>query len=627
MGFRKLLALLAIAPACLGVACSAEPTDDDESGEAQGALAVERGPVDPATAQQRDSSGSYQTEVWKVTRSWTDRNPATGNTFEKDYVEWVKSFQKTPGFRYGETIKVKTPPGSPYERELDAPTLECADTAIFSRVAFASLLGLPFYMKSGDLFAGHFGMVNPSGQQHGTFGTAYRNLNSNAGWRPGQAWPSDRTLRRKHAASYKSGDETFVEEVPGTKGGAGAWFDEFFVNKRVGHFLVTLVDLFGSVNLAQEGNLFHITPESTLPGDALVHRHGKYSPIGHTLFVYQTRTVRPGRMEIEVVSGSMPARQASWEAHFQSRGYFLSSHAGGPETVQECRTGFNLNYEDKSQCRKEIAKMDKAADAECRAPWEKTWDDTKCVRYQVMPSESTDIRRMGGGIRRFRTPVLQGGVWMNIVPASARDAYIPDTDLTRIGERVKQFEQLLDLGSPEERKEAAVAVIKSNRDYIKSSPSTCSKRKAREEAFEDLYRAYSDAGEYDRAKVDNQHRSLEDYVFAELDYDTSRTCCWNSTKREHYETIMAWAQDDMKKAETQGVCKAPPVFKATGSGDGYAGIRAFAKSKNMPFPEAWTEDEPCKAKDITDDTITERGKRADFCEASKSDPPPAQPQP
>lgn len=609
MGFRKLLALLAIAPACFGIACSAEPTDDDGTEEAQGAVAEERGPVAPPAG--------ASTEVWKVTRNWTDRNPATGNSFEKDYIDWVASFPKTASFRYGETVKIKTPPGAPYERELDAPTLECADTALFARVAFASLLGLPFYMRSGDLYAGHFGMIDQNGTPHRSFGTAYRNFADNAAWRPGQPWPSDRSLRRKHAASYKSGDETFVEEVPGTKGGAGAWFDEFFVNKRVGHFLVTLVDLFGSVNLAQEGNMFHITPESTLPGDALVHRHGKFAPIGHTLFVYQSRTVRPGRMEIEVVSGSMPARQAVWEAHYQSRSYFLSSHAGGPETVQECRTGYNLNYEDKSQCRKELDTRDRAEGAPCPSGYsEHSYDQTKCVRYEIIRSENTDIRAMGGGIRRFRTPVLRGGRWMNIVPASARDIYIPDTDLERVGARVAQFEQLLNLGTPDERKQAALATIESQRDYIKTAPSTCSKRKAREEAFQDLYRAYQDSGEYDKAKIDKEHRKLEDYVFAELDYDTSRTCCWNSTKAEHYGTVMAWAQAEMKRAETQGVCAAPPVFKASGGGDGYTAVRTFARANNMPFPEGWTEDEPCKAKDITDDTITARGKEADFCKAS-----------
>jgi hypothetical protein len=325
------------------------------------------------------------------------------------------------------------------------------------------------------------------------------------------------------------------------------------------------------------------------------------------------------------VSGSMPARQASWEPHYQSRSYFLSAHAGGPEVVQECKPDYNLNYDDKSQCRKEIDKKEKAETAACPAGYvEESWDKTKCTKYAIIPSESTDIRKMGGGIRRFRTPVKSGGRWKSIVPASARGIYIPDTDVERVGERVKQFEQLLDLGSPEERKAAAVATIASYREYIKGAPSTCSKRTAREEAFQDLYRAYQDAGEYDHAKIDKEHRKLEDYVFAELDYDTSRTCCWNSTKPEHYTTIMKWAEAEMKKADTQGVCKAPPVFKASGGGDGYSAVRTYAKSNNLPFPEAWTEDEPCKAKAITEDTIAERGKNADYCKANA--PPPAPPQ-
>lgn len=609
MGFRKLLALLAIAPACLGVACSNEATDDaGDDSDGSSALAVESGPA--------DVPGS-STEVWSATNNWTDRNPATGNSYEKDYQEWIASLSKVKSFRYGETLHITTPPGSSYTRELDAPTLECADTALFLRVAFAAENHLPFFVKSGDLYAGHFGLVKKDGSPH-PYGSNFKSYANYEGqWREGQAWPSDKNLRAKHAESYKSGDETFVEQVPGTKGGAGAWFDEFFLNKRVGHFLVKLIDLFGSVNLAQEGNMFHITPEATSPGDALLHRHGKYAPIGHTLFVYQSRTVKPGRMEIEVVSGSMPARQASWEPSYQSRNYFLSDEGGGPKTVEECPDGWNLNYDNKDQCRKELDTIDRAADAQCPAGYDPhSWDNTKCVKYQVRPSDKTDLRAMGGGIRRFRQARKDGGRWNNVVPNSAKNVYIADTDLQRVGDRVEQFKSLLDLGTPEERKAAAIATINSVRDYIKSAPSTCSKRTAREDAFEDLYRAYSDAGEYDHAKIDKENRKLEDYVFAELDYDTSRTCCWNSTKAEHYDTIMQWATAEMKKADTQGVCKAPPVFKATGSGDGYTAVRAFAKANNLPFPEAWSEDEPCKAKDITEDSLSDRGKTADYCQAN-----------
>ncbi len=602
MDLRKLLGLAAVVVPAFVAGCSQEVADDDTGAES--ALSVEEGPVDTA--------GS-STEVWSVTHKWTDRAPS-GKTYEEDYVDWVAGLRRTNGFKYGQTLMFTTPAGSPYQKELAAPTLECADTALFARVVYAALNHLPFYVKSDDLYAGHFGFIKKDGTPH-PWGSNFKSYKDYEGtWRDGDPWPSDSRLRGMHISSYKSGDETFVESNPGTKGGGGAWFDEFLLNKRVGYFILKLVDMFGSINLASERNLFHIKADATQPGDALLHRHGKYAAIGHTLFVYQVRKPRAGRLEIEVVSGSMPARQASWEPHYQSRGYFLNHHAGGEETVQECRPEYSLDYQDKTKCKKEVGTTTRASGAECPAGYDKhSWDETKCVKYSVIPSENTDIRKMGGGIRRFRTPVLQSGRWMNIVPRTAASVYIPDTDVQAIGDRVKQFEELLSLGTPEERKTAALATIESYREYIRNAPSTCSKRTAREDAFADLYRAYSDMGTWDKAKVDKDHRTLEDYVFAELDYDLSKTCCWNSTKREHYDTIMKWADAEMKKADANQTCIAPPVFKAEGAGDGYEKVRAFAKSKNLPFPDAWTEDETCKAKTVQEDTVTARGTEAKYC--------------
>lgn len=608
MDLRKWFGLAAAIIPVFVTGCSQEVADDDDGAAA---LSVEEGPVDvPGAA----------TEVWSVKHKWTDRAPS-GKTYEEDYVEWVSGLRRTNGFRYGQTLMFATPAGASYQKELGAPTLECADTALFARAMYSALNHLPFYVKSDDLYAGHFGFIKKDGSAH-PWGANFKNYKDyESTWHAGDAWPTDSRLRGMHVESYKSGDETFVESSPGTKGGDGAWFDEFFLNKRVGYFLLKLVDMFGSINLAEEKNLFHIKPEATRPGDALLHRHGKYAAIGHTLFVYQSRTVRPGRMEIEVVSGSMPARQASWEPHYQSRGYFLSHHAGGEEFVQECKPEYSLDYEDKTKCKKEIGTTTRASGAECPSGYVKhSWDETKCVKYSIVPSENTDLRKMGGGIRRFRTPVLQNGRWMNIVPASASSVYIPDTNLQAIGDRVKQFEELLSLGTPEERKTAAVATIESYREYIRNAPSTCSKRTAREDAFQELYRAYSDLGEYDHAKIDKDHRTLEDYVFSELDYDLSKTCCWNSTKREHYDTIMKWAQAEMKKAQNNNTCAAPPVFKAQGPGDGYEGVRAFAKANNLPFPAAWTEDETCKAKAVAEDTITSRGNEPKYCSSAPSNP-------
>jgi hypothetical protein len=611
---RTVLAALVLVPATGLAGCSSEVGPSDEGGES--ALAVEPGP--------KDSSGSA-TEVWKVTHAWTDKLPGSTKTYEDDFVEWVAGLRRTKATRYGETLEITTPVAAGYSRTMGAPTLECADTALFLRVAYSSLNHLPFYVKSGDVYAGHFGFVHKDGTPHAAganYRTSFKDFEGQ--WTDGQAWPSDKTLRAKHVAGYASGDDTFVEVTPGVTGGDGAWFDEFFLNKRVGYFLLTLVDMFGSTNLAQEGNLFHIKPEATRPGDALLHRHGKYAPIGHTLFVYQVRHPTTERAEIEVVSGSMPARQASWEPHYQSRNYFLSNEAGGDEVKTECRPDYSLDWNDQTRCTKEIGTIDKPASGTCAAPYEKhPWDDTKCIHYAVVPPEKTNLDTLGGGIRRFRTPVLSGGHWNNIVPQSATSVYIPDTDTAAIGARPKQFEQILSLGTPEQRKAAALANIASDRDYIRTAPSTCSKRTSREDAFQELYNAYSDLGEYDHAKIDKENRTLEDYVFAELDYDSSKTCCWNSTKREHFDTIMAWAQDVMAKAATNGTCIAPPVFDATGTGDGYEGVRTFAKAKNLPFPAAWTEDEPCKAKAVAQDTVTPRAKDADFCAAN----PPAAPVP
>jgi hypothetical protein len=618
--FKTALVTVALLPAAAGLAgCSSDVGPSDDGSDA---LAVEPGPVDVSGA---------STEVWKVTHKWTDRT-AAGKTYEEDYVDWITNLHRTTATRYGETLEITTPPGAAYSKTLGAPTLECADTALFLRVAYSSLNHLPFYVKSGDVYAGHFGFVHKDGTPHAVganYRTAYKDYEGQ--YADGQAWPSDQTLRAKHVAGYVSGDDTFVEVVPGTTGGDGAWFDEFFLNKRVGYFLLTLVDLFGSTNLAQEGNLFHIKPEATRPGDALLHRHGKYAPIGHTLFVYQVRHPTQDRAEIEVVSGSMPARQASWEPHYQSRNYFLSDEGGGDKIVPECRPDYSLDWNDQTRCTKELDTQPKPASGDCVAPYEKhPWDDTKCIKYAVVPVEQTNLRTLGGGIRRFRTPVLSGGHWNNIVPSSATTVYIPDTDVETIGKRPKQFEQILSLGTPEQRRDAALANIASDRDYIKTAPSTCSKRTAREDAFQELYAAFADLGQYDHAKIDKDNRKLEDYVFAELDYDSSKTCCWDSVKSDHFDTIMQWAQAEMAKAATNGTCIAPPVFDASGPGDGYDRIRAFAATKNLPFPAAWSEDEPCKAKAVQQDTVTQRAKDADYCAANAPaapDPTPAPAQP
>ena len=64
---------------------------------------------------------------------------------------------------------------------------------------------------------------------------------------------------------------------------------------------------------------------------------------------------------------------------------------------------------------------------------------------------------------------------------------------------------------------------------LRPRPASCSARENREKAFRNLYELAQRAFGQTPRQVDEQHRILDDYVFAELVYTQSKTCCWNST--------------------------------------------------------------------------------------------------
>ena len=118
-------------------------------------------------------------EVWSVTNAWSDKDtPAakkagiawaenSGLTWEEKFDAWVGGMETMPAASgWGTTISIKTPFG---DKKLPAPTLECAEVAIFLRVTFASWYHLPFYLRGWDaetkqsVFAGHFGFVDAAG--------------------------------------------------------------------------------------------------------------------------------------------------------------------------------------------------------------------------------------------------------------------------------------------------------------------------------------------------------------------------------------------------------------------------------------------------------------------------------
>lgn len=500
-------------------------------------------------------SGS-PTEVWSIKNQWADRDTAnaklagvswaanSGLSWEEKYRKWVASFGKTDGASWGKTIQIPTP----YGKTVGAPVLECAETAMFLRITFASWYHLPFYLEGWDskgkqrMFAGHFGFVNASGARISPFPwfkTAYQD--KEASWQAGQPWPSDAALRKMHLG----GDDAVTQLEPGA--GAGAYFDDLFLNKRAGYFARLALVYFGSANLADGANMVHIKPESIQPGDVLLERWQK-SGIGHTIPVVAVTPVG-SQLAVSVISGSMPRRQPLFEGPSAAKHYFTSEEMGGPGTA---------------------------------------WD-------------GNPYAKLGGGLRRFRTPVLKGGRWFSEVPKGSEAAYIPDADLAAIAARPEAFESLLSSGDPAARRKAALEVIEGARLHLRAHPSSCSAREKREDGFAMLYEVEGEAGR-STDEVDADYRKTEDYVFAPLSYNDSKTCCWNSTTAEMGDIILDFAKKEQDKAAAQGVCVGPTVFKSRA--DGYQLWKKHADSLGKGAQwKTWSADESCPQANVAEDKL------------------------
>jgi hypothetical protein len=109
----------------------------------------------------------------------------------------------------------------------------------------------------------------------------------------------------------------------------GAYLDEIHLNKRAGHFTALMLVWFGSVNLADPANTFHVKAASIRTGDILLERWQR-AGIGHTLNVKSVVSRPNSKLAVELASGSMPRRQAVWESSITSRRYFITEYMGGP---------------------------------------------------------------------------------------------------------------------------------------------------------------------------------------------------------------------------------------------------------------------------------------------------------
>jgi hypothetical protein len=508
---------------------------------------------------------SASTEVWKVTRRWYETDAAAGLawpansplTWDQKFSAWVDALPAL-GDGYGKTFELTTPWG----RTLASPRLECAETAMFLRATFASWYGLPFYMtawnpQAGQMHFGHFGIVDSNGTRVSgfpRFANDYKDFTATmAGKTSAQilaAWPKDTNLRGRALTAQKDDDNS---AVLGAGAYAGAYFDEIFLNKRVGHFMLRLLTYFGSMHIASTQNTFNLRPDAIRPGDPLVERWQKQG-IGHVLVTKEVTRTQAGKLAVEAMFGSMPRIQPMWYDANLSKPYYTSAYTGGP--------GVNVDGD----------------------------------KYAAL----------GGGLKRWRTPVSKNGRWYNIVPAADRASFIDGADLVAVAARPAQFETLMGELSADEQRDVLLQRIEVARTALRSRPASCSNRTRREEAFEELYTLMEDEFGMGAAEVDEAYRILDDYVLPELEYNQSKTCCWNSTTPDMYLVVMQLNEARVSVAQ----CVEPVVFK---NDNGYKVFADYAASIGMASAwKAWSEDEPCAQRNVLTDTETEH-LQAPFC--------------
>ena len=309
---------------------------------------------------------------------------------------------------------------------------------------------------------------------------------------------------------------------------------------------------FGSVHLADGANMYHLKADQIKAGDVLLQRWQRRG-VGHTVPVMRVKNYPNDVIELSVATGSMPRRFPKWEEGASAGRYFKQAKSGG--------VGEN--------------------------------------------DDGDAYAKLGGGLRRWRVAVSQDGRYRNTFLVGDEAYWINSGDHNAISERIAEFDTLLKELSPVEKRDLALRLIGEARDHLSQYPASCAARIRRENAFADLYAVNAEYFWRTREMTDAEHRILADYVFAELVYDKSKTCCWNSTTSEMYDLIMEYNLS-LRMDENSQTCNEPIIFMARNvseNDDGYGEFRRFAESMGMAdFWVRWTADESCPQGDavITD---------------------------
>ena len=507
-----------------------------------------------------------QAEVWAVLNQWEDTDTAAaraaGIAWPADSgLNWDEKYQawvqSLP--KEGGTFALSTP----FDKTLPAPKLDCADVALALRASFAAWYNLPFFMVSFDkgepVYFGHFGIRTRHGRWNGM--PNFTQFSDHSDMPPEQyqaQWPEDSTLRKRGVQA--GDDQPFLGEGART----GTYLDEIHLNKRAGRFIRLMLIFNGSMNLADSRNTFNLAGSALKAGDPVLWRWQALG-VGHTMMTIRVDEIADGKLEAQSVWGNLPPTQPTWDGPIATKRNYTDEQGGGRD-------------------------------------------------------ETTDYAPFNGGVKRFRVAKNLGGRWTNTWMKDDESSWINDNDHDAMHARIDELELLLGEVTPEEHRVALLGVIEQKREHLRNFPASCSARIKREKAFDDLYAVMEEHFGTSSADVDAEFRTFEDYVFAELVYEESKTCCWNSTTATMYETIMDL--NHQRQEEAGDACVQPIVFKAV-DGD----YDAFRQHNSAGWV-AWSEDESCPQRNVQDDAEAMHGG-LEYCAwkeitSGDSDAPPSE---
>ena len=300
----RAVSLLGILAFLVGPAGCAEETSDDYLDDPYWEL--EEGSADIYSMGMPDPGAN----VWVPAHAWTDTTP-DGKTYDELYAEWLAGILHDSG---GQDVRYTLADGT----VVPAPSLECADTALFLRFLFASEYGLPMFVRGwnngGWNYWGHFGWLDSRGARIVNY--ANHPINAERG--------SYAPLQNRNRYLPEN-----LQSYPFEGATIGQYLDAVLTNKRFGFFVQDLWTMIYSGSIVDDYNTFYVRPEVIHGGDLQMHRYDSTGGIGHTITIQDVERSPSGErlVRVDIIQSYMPTHP--WIVNGYSE---LTSYTPDPAT-------------------------------------------------------------------------------------------------------------------------------------------------------------------------------------------------------------------------------------------------------------------------------------------------------